>query len=60
MNKTNIIKLKKGTAEFYSYNREIDTVPSKSMPTFYNEKIVLNRDILNLAVILGTFQKLGV
>ncbi|MHA1146951.1 MAG: tRNA (guanine(10)-N(2))-dimethyltransferase [Promethearchaeota archaeon] len=51
MNRNELIKIKEGSAEFFSYDREIDTVPSKSMPTFYNKKMVVNRDILNLAVI---------
>ncbi|MFW9950073.1 MAG: tRNA (guanine(10)-N(2))-dimethyltransferase [Candidatus Thorarchaeota archaeon] len=45
------IKLKEGSANFYIYEDDLDKIPSKAMNVFYNEKMILNRDITLLTLI---------
>ncbi len=43
--------IKEGNTEFYIHNVDKDSIPSKSMTVFYNQKMEINRDISNLAII---------
>ncbi len=51
MEKKDLEIIKEGSAELYVHSVDRDLVPSKSMNVFYNEKMELNRDISNLALI---------
>ena len=46
----NLIIRKEGLAEFYLHEVDKDSIPSKSMNVFYNEKMVINRDLSSLAI----------
>jgi len=46
----NLIVKKEGFAKFYMYKIDNDVIPSKSMNVFYNKKMIINRDISNLAI----------
>ncbi|MBN1802914.1 MAG: tRNA (guanine(10)-N(2))-dimethyltransferase [Candidatus Lokiarchaeota archaeon] len=39
-----------GKAKFYMYEADENQIPSKSMKVFYNEKMIINRDITTLAI----------
>jgi tRNA (guanine26-N2/guanine27-N2)-dimethyltransferase len=52
----NLIKKKEGSVEFFIYKQDSEKIPSKSMNVFYNEKMILNRDVTNLAI--GAYKKL--
>jgi tRNA (guanine26-N2/guanine27-N2)-dimethyltransferase len=56
MEKKDLTLMREGLAEFYIYNYDKDSIPSKSMNVFYNKKMLLNRDISNLAI--NAFRKL--
>jgi tRNA (guanine26-N2/guanine27-N2)-dimethyltransferase len=47
----NLSTIKEGNAEFYIHATDKDSIPSKSMIVFYNQKMEINRDISNLAII---------
>ncbi len=51
-----IAKKREGTVEFFIYEQDLTKIPSKSMNVFYNEKMILNRDITSLAI--GAYKKL--
>jgi len=42
--------LEEGKVKFFLFNKDIDSIPTKSMDVFYNKKMEINRDITNLAV----------
>ena len=42
--------IKEGNAEFYIHAIDKDSIPSKSMIVFYNQKMEINRDVSNLAI----------
>ncbi len=46
-----VILVKEGAAEFYQWKNEETEIPTKAMPVFYNNKMELNRDATNLAVL---------
>jgi len=46
----NFVIRKEGLAEFYIFERDGDSIPSKSMNVFYNKKMEINRDISSLAI----------
>lgn len=46
----NLIIEKEGLVNFFLYDVEKNDVPSKSMTVFYNEKMEINRDITNIAI----------
>ncbi|MFX1345628.1 MAG: tRNA (guanine(10)-N(2))-dimethyltransferase [Promethearchaeota archaeon] len=48
---SNLSTIKEGNAEFYIHATDKDSIPSKSMVVFYNQKMEINRDISNLAII---------
>lgn len=50
MTKNALIKQKEASTEFYIYSQDSNRIPSKSMNVFYNEKMILNRDLTSLAV----------
>ncbi|MFX1574003.1 MAG: tRNA (guanine(10)-N(2))-dimethyltransferase [Promethearchaeota archaeon] len=50
MEEKDLIIKREGLANFYIYNIDNSLIPSKSMNVFYNEKMVINRDITNLAI----------
>ncbi|MFX0043077.1 MAG: tRNA (guanine(10)-N(2))-dimethyltransferase [Candidatus Hodarchaeota archaeon] len=41
---------REGLADFYVHAIDENTIPSKSMVVFYNKKMMINRDITNLAI----------
>jgi tRNA (guanine26-N2/guanine27-N2)-dimethyltransferase len=45
-----LIIRKEGLAKFYIFQRDHDSIPSKSMNVFYNKKMEINRDISSLAI----------
>ncbi|MFX1289822.1 MAG: tRNA (guanine(10)-N(2))-dimethyltransferase [Promethearchaeota archaeon] len=47
----NLSTIKEGNAEFYIHTIDKDSIPSKSMMVFYNQKMEINRDVSNLAII---------
>lgn len=50
MLKKKLTLIKEGSSEFYIYNVDQGQIPSKSMNTFYNKKMEINRDISSLAI----------
>ena len=42
--------IKEGLAEVYFHKSDENVIPSKSMKVFYNKKMILNRDVSNLAI----------
>ncbi|MFX1389899.1 MAG: tRNA (guanine(10)-N(2))-dimethyltransferase [Promethearchaeota archaeon] len=50
MDKKDLTLIKEGLAEFYIYNTDKDSIPSKTMNVFYNSKMAINRDISLLAI----------
>ncbi|MFX1500961.1 MAG: tRNA (guanine(10)-N(2))-dimethyltransferase [Promethearchaeota archaeon] len=50
MLKKNLTLIKEGSVEFYIYNIDQGQIPSKSMNTFYNKRMEINRDITTLAI----------
>ena len=46
----NLIVRKEGLTEFYLFEVDDDSIPSKSMNVFYNKKMEINRDISSLAI----------
>ncbi|MFX1420604.1 MAG: tRNA (guanine(10)-N(2))-dimethyltransferase [Promethearchaeota archaeon] len=42
--------IKEGLANFYIYNIDKESIPSKTMNVFYNKRMEINRDILNLGI----------
>jgi len=56
MIKSTLIKRKEASAEFFIYAQDSNRIPSKAMNVFYNEKMILNRDITSLAI--GAYKKL--
>lgn len=56
MEKKDLILMREGLTEFYIYNYDKDSIPSKSMNVFYNKKMLINRDISNLGI--NAFRKL--
>jgi tRNA (guanine26-N2/guanine27-N2)-dimethyltransferase len=51
-----LIKKREASVEFFIYKQDSVQIPSKSMNVFYNEKMILNRDITSLAV--GAYKNL--
>jgi len=47
---SNLSTIKEGNAEFYIHTTDKDSIPSKSMIVFYNQKMEINRDVSNLAI----------
>lgn len=47
---SNLSTIKEGNAEFYIHAIDKDSIPSKSMIVFYNQKMEINRDVSNLAI----------
>ncbi len=45
-----LIKKREASVEFFIYKQDSVKIPSKSMNVFYNEKMILNRDITSLVV----------
>ena len=56
LNNNKYVKKQEGSVEFYLYKNDNDSIPSKSMDVFYNEKMEINRDISILAIL--TYNKL--
>jgi tRNA G26 N,N-dimethylase Trm1 len=63
LNNNKYVKKQEGSVEFYLYSVEFylykndnDSIPSKSMGVFYNERMEINRDISILAIL--TYNKL--
>ncbi|MCK4381638.1 MAG: hypothetical protein KAW51_10900, partial [Candidatus Lokiarchaeota archaeon] len=50
MLKKDLTLIKEGSVEFYIYNIDQGSIPSKSMNVFYNKKMEINRDISTLAI----------
>ncbi|MFW9987882.1 MAG: tRNA (guanine(10)-N(2))-dimethyltransferase [Candidatus Odinarchaeota archaeon] len=50
MLKKKITLIKESSTELYIYNVDQGNIPSKSMNTFYNKKMEINRDISSLAI----------
>jgi len=50
MTENALIKRKEGSTEFFIYTQDFNKIPSKAMNVFYNEKMILNRDITSLAI----------
>ncbi|NVM35154.1 MAG: tRNA (guanine(10)-N(2))-dimethyltransferase [Candidatus Lokiarchaeota archaeon] len=50
MLKKDLTLLKEGLVDFYIYNIDKGSIPSKSMNVFYNKKMEINRDITTLAI----------
>ncbi|TFG06197.1 MAG: tRNA (guanine(10)-N(2))-dimethyltransferase [Promethearchaeota archaeon] len=50
MDINNLVKIKEGLAEIFIYSFDENSIPSKSMNVFYNQKMELNRDVTNLAL----------
>jgi tRNA (guanine26-N2/guanine27-N2)-dimethyltransferase len=50
MIENNLIKKREASVDFFIYKQDSVKVPSKSMNVFYNEKMILNRDITSLVV----------
>ncbi|MFX1411040.1 MAG: tRNA (guanine(10)-N(2))-dimethyltransferase [Promethearchaeota archaeon] len=50
MEEKDLIIINEGSADFYIHAIDKDLIPSKSMVVFYNKKMMLNRDITNLAI----------
>ena len=50
MSKKDLTLIKEGSVEFYIYNIDQGSIPSKSMNVFYNRKMEINRDISTLAI----------
>ena len=50
INVDDLILKNEGLATFYIFNTDKNSIPSKSMNVFYNQKMSLNRDITNLAI----------
>ena len=48
--KNKLEQLSEGSATFFVYLEDTNSIPSKSMNVFYNQKMEINRDISNLAV----------
>ncbi len=46
-----LLKKTEGNVQFYIYEDDEKTVPSKAMNVFYNDKMVINRDLSSLGVI---------
>jgi tRNA (guanine26-N2/guanine27-N2)-dimethyltransferase len=46
-----VIRKSEGNAQFYIYMDDEKIVPSKAMNVFYNEKMVINRDLSSLAIL---------
>ena len=46
-----MMKKTEGNVQFYIYKDDENVIPSKAMNVFYNDKMVLNRDISSLAVL---------
>ncbi|GAH06047.1 unnamed protein product, partial [marine sediment metagenome] len=42
---SNLSTIKEGNAEFYIHTTDKDSIPSKSMIVFYNQKMEINRDV---------------
>jgi len=56
LNNNKYVKKQEGSVEFYLYKNDNDSIPSKSMGVFYNERMEINRDISILAIL--TYNKL--
>ncbi|GAH65499.1 unnamed protein product, partial [marine sediment metagenome] len=56
LNNNKYVKKQEGSVEFYLYKKDNDSIPSKSMGVFYNERMEINRDISILAIL--TYNKL--
>ena len=50
MRENRLIKKKESSVEFFIYAQDSNKVPSKAMNVFYNEKMILNRDLTILAI----------
>lgn len=50
MLKKDLTLTKEGLVDFYIYNSDQGSIPSKSMNVFYNKKMEINRDITTLAI----------
>ncbi|MEJ2296705.1 MAG: hypothetical protein P8Y23_18305 [Candidatus Lokiarchaeota archaeon] len=50
MTDNRLVKKKESSVEFFIYAQDSNMVPSKAMNVFYNEKMILNRDLTNLAI----------
>ena len=50
MLKKDLTLIKEGSVDFYIYNIDQGSIPSKSMNVFYNKKMEINRDISTLAI----------
>jgi len=46
-----LLKKTEGNVQFYIYEDDENTVPSKAMNVFYNDKMVINRDLSSLGVL---------
>jgi tRNA (guanine26-N2/guanine27-N2)-dimethyltransferase len=56
MKENTLIKRKEASVEFYIYAQDYNRIPTKSMNVFYNEKMILNRDLTSLAI--GVYKNL--
>ena len=50
MKNNEFVKIREESSDFYIHARDSSLIPSKSMNVFYNKKMILNRDITNLAI----------
>lgn len=46
----NLRILEEGDAKFFLFDKDIDSIPTKSMDVFYNKRMEINRDITCLAI----------
>ena len=50
MKQKNLTLMREGLIEFYIYNIDKKSIPSKAMNVFYNKRMEINRDISNLSI----------
>ncbi|MFX0003162.1 MAG: tRNA (guanine(10)-N(2))-dimethyltransferase [Candidatus Hodarchaeota archaeon] len=50
MEKKDLSLMREGSIEFYIYDVDKESIPSKAMNVFYNKRMEINRDISNLSI----------
>ncbi len=50
MEQKDLTLMREGSIEFYIYNIDKESIPSKAMNVFYNKKMEINRDVSSLAI----------
>lgn len=43
--------INEGSAKIYIHSTDLNSIPSKSMTVFFNNKMEINRDVSNLAIL---------